>query len=62
MRPEDVISIGNSLRSDVQGAQAIGMKAVWLNRMGKPRENSVVPDFEVPTLKELKEILQKELQ
>jgi len=56
---KDVIIIGNGLRSDVQGAQAIGMKAIWLNRTGKPRDNSVVPYFEVSTLQELKEAFQK---
>jgi len=62
VRLKDAIITGNSLKRDVQGAQAIGMKAVWLNRTGKPRDDSVVPDFEVSTLEELKEILQKELQ
>jgi len=54
---KQVAIIGNNLRSDVQGAQEIGIKAIWLNRIGRLRYNSVVPDFEISTLHELKEIV-----
>lgn len=53
--------IGDSLHSDVMGARAVGMKAVWINRMRKPRDASVVPDFEISGLVELRKILQNEL-
>jgi len=54
---DETLMIGNSLDSDVQGAQAVGMKAVWLNRTGHPRDDTVVPDHEVTSLTELMRIL-----
>ena len=53
----EAMMIGDSLRSDVQGAQAVGMKAVWLNRSGRTRDDTVVPDVEVSDLYQLKEAL-----
>ena len=55
--PQEAIIIGNNLHTDVQGAQAVGMKAIWLNRAGAPRNDSVVPDLEITTLVELKRLL-----
>jgi len=52
------LMIGDSLHSDVMGAQAIGMKAAWINRLGRPRVESITPDFEVSNLVELQRILQ----
>lgn len=31
-RPKEVLHIGDSLTSDVQGAASSGIRAVWLNR------------------------------
>ncbi len=39
LKPEEVIHIGDSLSSDVQGATAVGIEAIWINRSGK-----AVPD------------------
>ena len=36
LKPEEVIHIGDSVSSDVKGASALGIKALWLNRFGKP--------------------------
>jgi len=35
LKPEEVIHIGDSVSSDVKGAGALGIKALWLNRFGK---------------------------
>lgn len=35
LQPEEVVHIGDSLRGDVQGAAAAGIKPIWLNREGK---------------------------
>ena len=35
-RPEDATMIGDSLERDVEGALAAGLRAVWINRHGKP--------------------------
>lgn len=35
LQPDEVIHIGDSVSSDVKGATAVGIKALWLNRFGK---------------------------
>ncbi len=52
------LMIGNSLTSDIQGAQTIGMQTVWINRSSKSRDDSVVPDWEISGLDELDAVLQ----
>lgn len=54
---EATIMIGNSLVTDIKGAQAAGMKAVWLNRSGKLADKSIQPDLVVRNLFQLKEAL-----
>jgi putative hydrolase of the HAD superfamily len=44
------VMVGNSLNSDVRGAQHAGIRAVWLNRTGQSNQSSTVPDFEVASL------------
>jgi len=56
-RPQEAIMIGNSLHTDVQGAQAVGMKAIWVNRAGATRDDTIAPDLEVATLADLKGLL-----
>jgi putative hydrolase of the HAD superfamily len=56
--PHEALMVGNSLHSDVQGAQAVGMKAVWVNRSGSPNDTAITPDFEVAGLEELTDILE----
>lgn len=36
LQPGEVWHIGDSFSSDVRGAAAVGIPAVWLNRRGKP--------------------------
>ena len=46
--------VGDNLRTDVAGAQAAGMTAVWLNREGAVRtHDDPVPDLEIATLEAL---------
>lgn len=44
--PEHAIYVGDDLRLDVQGAQAVGMRAVWMNRIGSTAhiDAGIVPD------------------
>ena len=51
--PRELIHVGDSLESDVQGAKRVGAVSVWLNRERKPRESGIVPDFEICSLHEL---------
>ena len=58
VRPEQAVHVGNSLRSDVAGARAAGVGAVWLAEEADP---STVPDPEpdhaISTLSELPSVL-----
>lgn len=40
LQPNEVIHIGDSINSDVKGATALGIQAVWLNRFGKSNRNN----------------------
>jgi putative hydrolase of the HAD superfamily len=51
------LMIGNSLASDIQGAQDAGMQAVWINRSGPVPQAGITPDWEISTLDELNTIL-----
>jgi HAD superfamily hydrolase (TIGR01549 family) len=53
--PRDAVMVGDSLRADVAGAQALGMTAVWR----KPRKPFEEPDGIQPhfTIEELRELL-----
>lgn len=42
--------VGDSLTTDVAGANAAGLTSVWLNRSGRPRSNQLEATFEVQTL------------
>ena len=56
--PGDVWHVGDSLATDVAGAKAAGLTAIWLNRGGVKREQGQQePDFEIQTLTELPPLL-----
>ena len=55
--PEECVMLGDSLRSDIAGGKNAGMKTVWFNRSGKSLQKTVIPDFEIHNLKQIKEIL-----
>jgi putative hydrolase of the HAD superfamily len=55
--PETTLMIGNSLTLDVQGSQAAGLRAVWVNRSGQACDEAIVPDWEIAGLGELEPIL-----
>ena len=56
-RAGTTLMIGDSLNSDVQGAQEAGLRAVWINRTGKARHDGIIPDWEISSLDELDAIL-----
>ena len=49
----ELIHVGDSLESDVAGANNAGAVSVWLNRRGLPNNTDIVPDFEIRSLEEL---------
>lgn len=53
----ELIHIGDSLESDVQGANAAGILSVWLNRDGLAKKPKIKPAFEIQSLNEIPDIL-----
>jgi FMN phosphatase YigB (HAD superfamily) len=53
--PQDAVYVGDDLRLDVQGAQAAGLRAVWMNRHGSQAHLAagVTPDAICATFDEL---------
>ena len=59
-QPDEIVHVGDLLRTDIVGAKSIGMKTVWFNRKNKPREAvNVAPDYEIGDLSELLPLLEK---
>ena len=53
-KPDTAWHVGDSLTTDVAGARAAGMTAVWLNRNGAIRSQAdAEPDYEIRSLLEL---------
>ena len=57
-KPSEVLMIGNSLNSDIQGGNIAGITTVWLNRDKKKNETDIIPDFEIGSLYEINDILE----
>ena len=51
------IHVGDSLQSDVLGANGCGIRSVWLNADGATNDSGVTPDHEISDLRELLDIL-----
>jgi hypothetical protein len=45
------------LLNDVKGAQAVGIRAIWMNRHQLPNKTNVQPFAEITSLAELPEVL-----
>jgi len=55
--PETAVMVGNSLESDIAGAQQAGLRAIWLNRGAKECNPTIQPDAEITSLSELRSLL-----
>ncbi len=53
------VIIGDSLTSDMRGGINAGIKTVWFNRLGEEPPADIKPDYEVKSLSEIPEILEK---
>jgi putative hydrolase of the HAD superfamily len=53
------VHVGDGLETDVAGAQACGMKAVWINRAGIALPDGYAPDAELRTLTGLADIVRR---
>ncbi len=57
---EKSILVGDSLSSDMQGANNAGIASCWFNPKGREKDIAVQIDYEIKHLKELPEILESE--
>ena len=55
--PAQMMHIGDSLDTDIAGANAIGATSVWLNREGRENDTAIVPDYTIASLAELNALL-----
>lgn len=53
VKREDCLMVGDSLSSDVAGANNVGMDSCWLNRPQRKNDSGIVPTYEIRSLKEL---------
>ncbi len=51
--PSSWVHVGDDLEIDVAGAQAFGMRGVWVNRHGLTATGEIVPDAEIASFDEL---------
>ena len=56
----ECVYVGDNQFDDVQGANGVGMRTVWVNRNGSPLDPKLpVPDYQVRDLTELPQILER---
>jgi HAD superfamily hydrolase (TIGR01549 family) len=56
-RPEETVLVGDNWVADVLGARAVGIRPLWLNRIGTPRPLADIA--EITSLEPLAEVLAK---
>jgi HAD superfamily hydrolase (TIGR01549 family) len=57
LKADEVIHIGDSITSDVVGAQRLCIKTIWLNRLNKPTPEDIKPDYICKDFNEVRTIL-----
>ncbi len=53
------VLVGDSLTSDIRGANNAGLRSVWYNYRGRPARADIVPDDEIRALSELPALLRR---
>ena len=56
-QPAELMHVGDSLESDVAGANAVGAVSVWLNREAVQNNSEVLPHREIRSLAEVADIV-----
>ena len=51
--------VGDSLSSDILGGINAGLPTCWVNPHHKPHPENITPDYQIETLSQLPELLQK---
>lgn len=54
---ENAVMIGNSLDSDILGANRLGIFSLWLNRYNQPNNTGIIPNAEIRSLSEIESII-----
>ncbi len=57
IKKEEILMVGDSLGSDILGANRAGIAACWFNPQRKKPQGEAVPDFEIHELSELPGII-----
>ena len=57
LKPEEVLMVGDSLTSDMRGANNAGMIACWYNPKGMVNDKGVMIDYEIKDLHEVLNLL-----
>ncbi len=60
-KPEECLVVGDNPGSDVVGAKAAGMQAVWFNRENFPLPEGVAPDYIIADLRDVVKIVAGEM-
>jgi len=55
--PNELMHIGDSLESDIAGANGVGAVSVWLNRNAEHNTSAIIPDYNIQSLTEIADIL-----
>jgi FMN hydrolase / 5-amino-6-(5-phospho-D-ribitylamino)uracil phosphatase len=55
------VMVGDSLHTDVIGAQRAGWRGIWLNRSAETRPSGITPDAEIDSLAQLPAALERAL-
>jgi HAD superfamily hydrolase (TIGR01549 family) len=58
-KPGEAVMVGDSLRHDIAGAAALGIRTIWLNRNRQPPEADVEPDAVIEDLRPLPGLLSR---
>ena len=57
--PEKALMVGDSLSSDILGGINAGLPTCWVNPQHKAHPAEITPDYQIETLSQLPELLQK---
>jgi HAD superfamily hydrolase (TIGR01549 family) len=59
VKPYEAVHVGDLLQTDVAGAKASGMKAIWLNKTGIEEAGQYKPDCQIRELADVINVLEK---
>lgn len=57
---DKIILVGDSLTSDIKGANQSGITCIWLNLKGQELPEEYKPDYEIDDIRDVREILYEE--